>query len=196
MQKNLPGAPNPDILIFFATLSSVFIVEDKNLLKSIYMKNKKIISLVVLVVVIALISFYAGSKYASGKNNSVQFAQNINSMTRGANGNFTGGQKGGMRGGGNVFGTILSKDANSITVELRAPNMGGGTDTQTAEGSKIVFYTDKTTVAKTVDGTLSDLIVGKDVSVSGTANPDGSVSATSIQLRTAPVAPAPVANVQ
>ncbi len=37
---------------------------------------------------------------------------------------------------------------------------------------------------KTVDGTLADLEVGKQVTVTGDQNPDGSVNAKSVQVRT------------
>ena len=151
------------------------------------MQNKKTIYLVVGFVLIAVIFFYAGSQYTNGKNNT-SVAQNGSNMR-----NFTGGQNGGARGGrggGNIFGTILSKDATSITVQLNNfDGNNGGVGAQTAQGSKIVFYTGSTTVQKTVDGTSADLTVGKTISVTGTANPDGSVNATSIQLRTAPLMP-------
>lgn len=142
---------------------------------NIFMKNKKNIMLVVGFILVALIAFYAGTTYSSSKKianlpNGNQFGQ--------------GGQNRGMRtGGGNVFGQIIAKDATSITVELRTPNNQNGASTTTGTGSKIVFYTDKTTVSKTTDGTMADLVVGKNISVQGTSNPDGSVSATSFQIR-------------
>ena len=84
-----------------------------------------------------------------------------------------------------VNGKIIAKDASSITVEMHAiPKEGTqGTSTTTGTGSRIVFYTDKTTIAKTLDGTLTDLEIGKDVNIVGTPNPDGSVIAQSIQIR-------------
>ena len=149
------------------------------------MQNKKTMWVVIGFVLVAIIFFYVGDKYASGKSNGANLTQNSGMR------NFGGGQNGGARGGrggGAVFGTILAKDATSITVQLN--NFGGNNGgTQTAQGSKIVFYTGSTTVLKTVDGTSADLVVGKTVSVNGTPNTDGSVSATSIQLRTVPQTP-------
>jgi len=147
------------------------------------MQNKKTIWLVVGFVVVALIFFYTGDKYASGKT-SAQSTQNSSSFAARAGG----AQR--ARGGGGVFGQIVAVDANSITVELSAP---GGPNTNgtasTGTGSKIVFYTGQTAISKMATGTSSDLVVGTEVTVQGTANPDGSVSAQTISIRPAPNAP-------
>ena len=145
--------------------------------------SKKNIMLVVGFVVVALIAFYAGTAYSKSK--SAKATQDRNQVGFGMqNGQF--GQKGMRTGGGNVFGQIIAKDANSITVEIKAPtNQDGATTANTGTGSKIVFYTDKTTVQKTTEGTIADLTVGKNITVQGTTNPDGSVNAQSISLRPA-----------
>jgi hypothetical protein len=142
------------------------------------MQNKNIVISVIVCVVVAGISFWGGMKYDASKNV-------INQMTnRGGQGGFNqnGGIKNqGMRGGingGAVLGEILSVDSTSMTIKLRDG------------GSKIVLFSPSSKVEKTVDGTTSDVVVGKTVMVTGTANPDGSVSATSIQMRPAfPVVP-------
>lgn len=120
-------------------------------------------------VVIAGISFFGGVKYDQSKSASVStagsnFAQNGQART--------GGQRGTRGAFNGASGSIVSKDATGITVSLR-----DGT------GSKIVFLSASTTVMKTTNGTASDLIIGKEVSVNGTTNPDGSINAQSIQLR-------------
>ena len=82
------------------------------------------------------------------------------------------GVTGGNGGGGFVSGSIIAEDSNSITVKL-------------ADGStKIVLYSGSTTINVSQTGTASDLAVGKDVTVTGTANSDGSVTATRIQMGT------------
>jgi hypothetical protein len=50
-------------------------------------------------------------------------------------------------------------------------------------GSKIVFYGDNTKISKSVAGAFSDLEIGAEISASGKANDDGSITAEAIQLR-------------
>ncbi|MDD4989281.1 MAG: DUF5666 domain-containing protein [Candidatus Pacebacteria bacterium] len=128
--------------------------------------NKKIVSVIV-VVVIAGISFYGGMQY--GKN-SVTNTQGSR-FTQGTGGN--GGQRGtrGGNAGGFVTGTVLSQDANSITIQLRN------------SGSQIILVASSTQISKSVTGTASDIKTGNQVMVSGTANPDGSFTAQSVQIR-------------
>ena len=97
------------------------------------------------------------------------------------------GVKGGTRGtGGFTAGQIIAKDTNSITVQLMTVGAGqGGPATSSTGGSKIVFIDNNTKVTKSVDGTLADLAVGTQVSVSGTPNSDGSENAQSVQIRPA-----------
>ncbi len=85
-------------------------------------------------------------------------------------------------GAGAVFGTIIAKDANSITVQL-----GGGPNASStnagASGSKIVLLNANTEVGKTVAGSSGDLVVGQTVVVNGTPNSDGSITAAMVQIR-------------
>jgi len=150
------------------------------------MKNQKIIGALVIVLVIAGLSFLGGMKYANSKSSSSSFAANIpngfnqNGTSRTGNGMM----RGVANSGGFVSGQVISKDDKSLTVQLGGNNGGA---MQTQSGSKIVFYSPTTTVEKTVSGTATDVSTGNQVIVVGTANSDGSVNATSIQIRSVPV---------
>ena len=137
-------------------------------------KNKKI-GLGVVGVIILIAVFYGGMVYggnnvrASIASRGLGFGQNTGS----------GMMRGNRTANGFTIGQIISKDATSITVQL----VNGGPNTGTTGGSKIVFLDNNTKVTKSVDGTLSDLAIGTTVSITGTPNTDGSVSAQSVQIR-------------
>lgn len=125
----------------------------------------------VIVVVVALISFWGGTKYGAP---SATVSQNGFSRT-GGQGVRTGGR---MQNGGFISGAIVSKDDKSITVKAQDGS------------SRFIFFSNTTKIMKSTDGTLTDLMVGKDVTANGTPNSDGSITAQSIQLRTAMPRPA------
>ena len=128
--------------------------------------NKKLIGSIVVLVVVAGGSFLLG-KMSGG-------------TTPSRGGQFTAGQFGGTRGaggarlgGGMTVGQVLSLDSGSMTLQM-------------ADGStKIVLIGDSTMVEKTVLGTKADLTKGTPISVIGTTNNDGSITASSVQIRTA-----------
>ncbi len=127
-------------------------------------KSNKIIQVVAGLVVVAIVAFYGGMKYGQGSAATATTGQGRGQFGQG---------RGGRNGGGVTAGQILNQDANSITVQLRTG------------GSIIVFLSGSTQVAKTVDGSSKDLTTGEQVVVNGTANPDGSITAQSIQIRPA-----------
>ncbi len=132
--------------------------------------NKKIITGVMAIVIIGG-SFYGGVIYGKniiptrGQFTNVQFTGNA----RGARGT---GVRMGMN-GGITFGEIISKDATSITIKMQ-------------DGStKIALIASSTQIMKSSAGLLSDLATGINVTITGTANSDGSLSAQSVQIRPA-----------
>ena len=131
-------------------------------------------TVIILLIVVAALSFYFGTKIGSSN-------QSVNGQNRQfSQGGFTG-QKlaGGIRNGGGVTsGEILSQDATSITLKMRDG------------GSKIIFISSTTEVTKSVKGALKDLTTGETIMISGTTNPDGSITAQTIQVRPAmPIVP-------
>lgn len=143
--------------------------------------NKKIIGVVLGIVVIGGGSFYAGTKYTAGENISARegsgnFA-NLSPEERQArlqqvgNVGFSGAGRGMRIDGGFVAGEIIAKDDKSITVKLRDG------------GSKIVFLTNATPITKSANGSINDLQIGGQVTISGAVNQDGSVNAQSVQIR-------------
>lgn len=144
------------------------------------MQNKKIILSVVVCVAIAVLSFWGGMSYGKSKVSTRGFGDRQGQFGQGRfdqnGGNRMMGQNNrGMVGGGFTTGDIISKDDKSVTIKLKDG------------GSKIVLVPQSVKVEKTVDGSLSDIIIGKSVMVTGATNTDGSINATSIQIR--PVAP-------
>jgi hypothetical protein len=147
--------------------------------------NKLLPIVVAVAVVIGTSAFYGGMKYAEGRNPARQLSrgdfQNLSPEERqqglqefGANAGagFRGGLGAGQRGSdGFTAGEIIAKDDKSVTIKLQNG------------GSKIVFLSDPTEITKSAVGALSDLEVGKNVTINGTANSDGSVTAQTIQLK-------------
>ncbi len=144
------------------------------------MPTKYILPLVIAFLAVGGCSFYGGMQYAKSSGDARGGAR-FQAGAAGGNPQFQGGAfKTGAGGqgqvrimGGGTIGEVISKDDKSLTVKL----MDGG--------SKIVFYSASTTVGKMSDGTLDDLSAGTNVSVMGTPNQDGSLTASQIQIRPA-----------
>jgi len=140
-------------------------------------KTNHIVIAVLVVLAVAGGAFYGGMQYEK------KIIGSLKGQNRGENfqGRTGGGQRqgggperiGGVQGVGGDFigGTVISKDDKSITVKTR----DGGT--------KIVYFSDSTTVRKSVDGSVSDLANDQEVMVNGKNNPDGSLAAQNIQIR-------------
>ncbi len=142
--------------------------------------KSSIVSFLVGAVIVGGSSFYGGMHYAQS-----QTPQRGNGMfaIMGNNGAIRGQRngRGGMMGGGFTGGEIIAKDDKSITIKM--PD----------GGSKIIFYSGSTEIGKFTSGAPTDLIIGKIVSVRGSVNQDGSITAQSLQLR--PNLPSPIPSV-
>lgn len=150
--------------------------------------NKLIPVVIAVAVVVGGGAFFGGMKYTESKSPrsrvsqaDFQNLQNLSPEERqqrlqefgaSAGAGFRGGAGGGQRSdGGFTVGEIISKDEKSVTVKLQDG------------GSKIVFFSDSTSISKMTDGAKTDLEVGKQITVNGSVNSDGSITAQSVQLR-------------
>lgn len=133
-------------------------------------------------------SFFGGMKYAESKTPrrvSQEDFQNLRDLSpeerqqrlqnMGANAGGPFNRRGGQAGANFAVGEIINKDNASATVKLRDG------------GSKIVFFSGQTTITKMATGSAQDLVVGEQITATGTQNQDGSVTAQNIQIR--PVLP-------
>src|ERR1700733_254633 len=120
-------------------------------------------------VLVAALFFYAGVKYTESKA-PVSAAGRTTASTSAGFAGRTG--RGATAGSSFTTGTIVKVESGDIVITPSG-----------ATGSEVVLVGTSTPVMQTVAGSLSDLAAGQTVMVSGTSNSDGSLSATSIQLR-------------
>jgi len=145
--------------------------------------SKFIVIIILIAAIIGAAAFYAGMKYIQSKTSqgrlsqaNLQNLQNLSPEERqkrlqelGLN---TGARfRGNINSNGLITGEIIAKDDKSLTIKLKDG------------GSKIVFISESTEITKSVTGTLSDLEIGRNIIINGTTNPDGSITAQMIQLR-------------
>lgn len=127
------------------------------------MKNKSLIIVVVGVLIVGAVAFYAGMKYQQSQRG--QFFRQFSNSQGGQNN-----QMRGRMGFRPVAGEIISKDDTSITVKLQDGS------------SKIILLTDGTSYNRSSEGSKTDLKAGERVAVFGMENSDGSVTAQNIEL--------------
>ncbi|MCK9393662.1 MAG: hypothetical protein WCX30_03270 [Candidatus Paceibacterota bacterium] len=131
--------------------------------------KKEYIVFTIILIVVAGGFFYGGMKYQEGKNGA-RFAQMLNGQMQNGQKQGTAGQVTNRQKGGLVGGEILSKDDKSIVLKDRSG------------GSKIVFFSQSTQFLKSTTGSIDDISVGSNITVTGDQNSDGSVTAKIIQI--------------
>lgn len=134
------------------------------------MKNIKPLFPIILILIGLGVGFFGGYEYRNYR------LRQTGGIVSTGNGTFRFMGRNGQNGAGattgrnGFFGSILSIDNNGITVKLQNGS------------SKIVLFGSNTTYSNTVSATRADLKTGENVAVFGTANSDGSVTATNVQL--------------
>ncbi|MDQ5952558.1 MAG: hypothetical protein QG626_687, partial [Patescibacteria group bacterium] len=132
------------------------------------MKNI-LLSVIATAVIVGGGAFYGGMEYAKSQTPTMgDFAPNFGDIDSSQLPNMPGGggfNRGGAASGGFASGEILSIDDESITVKL--PD----------GGSKLIFFSDASEITKSTEGSTEDLGAGKNITVMGTSNDDGSVTA-------------------
>ena len=128
------------------------------------MKNKNLLITIITGFVMLVGGFLGGTEYQKNKNS--RFPGGFSEV--GSRGQMI--QRDGSSGFNQVRGIVLNKDDQSITVKLQD------------ESSKIVLFTNSTTINKTEIGTKDDLKEGENIVAFGNTNPDGSITADNIQV--------------
>lgn len=142
------------------------------------MKNKQthIISMTILIVAVAISSFFGGTKYQQRKNVSNFRQQMIGSnnlpqgMGRNAINNDSIKNRGQAPGFRQNYGEIINIDEKTLTLKM-------------ADGSsKIVLLSDTTKINQSVTANKTDLAVGIKIMVNGETNADGSITSRNIEI--------------
>lgn len=137
-------------------------------------KNQYILILVALLISGA--SFFAGTRYQSNRKGNLAAFSASRDMDQGQRGQQVGQQanvrmgQANPQGGAIINGEIISKDGQSLTLK-----MSDG-------GAKIVIVADSTLYKKSIDAVVADLTMGENVTIIGTNNTDGSVTAKTVTI--------------
>lgn len=140
-------------------------------------KGVVIIGVLLVIVIVGVGSFWAGMKME--ENRIIQDPTRLFQQFRGQGGQFPGmvgtpqaGREGAPLGGG-TMGTIEAVEGDTLVVT-------------TEEGEVQVHTTETTLIEKYTAVGVGELEVGEEVMVSGSQNDDGSITARSIRISTAP----------
>ena len=132
--------------------------------------KKNLILILIALIIVGVGGFFGGMKYGQSqalKNLTPEKMREIFQQRGGPL--FTRNQGQGQR-IGFLSGQVISKDEKSLTIKL-------------PDGStKIVFISQSTQVLKATEGSIEDIEIGKEISVTGTQNEDKSLTARTIQI--------------
>jgi len=142
------------------------------------MNKKAWITVVVVAVVVGGAAFWGGMTYAASKT-TASTASRFAAGTAGFAGRTGAAGFSGAAGGGTV-GTVVQVGSGSFTVQLPT-----STSTTATTGTKIVLVDSATEIDELEAVPVSNLQVGQSVTVAGTSNSDGSVTASSVMIRPA-----------
>jgi len=139
------------------------------------MKSNQIIAVFVLLLIVAIGSFFVGTKYQQKQSISNFREQMIGNrqgqgMGRNTQNGDTTKNRGQMVGFRQTVGEIISVDDKSITIKM------------TDGSSKIVLVSDSTKINQSTTATKTDLKIGTKIMVNGDTNTDGSISSRNIEI--------------
>lgn len=129
---------------------------------------------IIISIILIVLAFVGGNAYGKGHATTASSGASATRTSTSTGAGFAG--RGGIRGttgGGFTAGTIVSVDNGTMTISL------------SAGGSQIIVLSTSTPILNTTIGSTADLKAGANVMITGTANSDGSLTASSIQIRPA-----------
>lgn len=128
--------------------------------------KKQIVFFLAMILLVGGVSFYGGIQYKQKQRSGFNTPANV-TMTNQRQGNL---QRDATVNGGFIVGEVISKDLDSITLKLQD------------RGSKIILISEATPVTQSAPGSIDDIKVGEQITVTGSSNEDGSFWASSIRI--------------
>jgi hypothetical protein len=140
------------------------------------MSKKMWVWAVIIAILVAGAAFWGGMTYAQSQRTSTAASRFGAAGTAFAGRGGAGFAAGGA--GGGTVGTVIQVGNGTFTVQLPS-----STSTTATTGTKLVLFDDATQVQELETVPTSNIQVGQTVTVTGSANSDGSITATSVMVR-------------
>jgi len=135
--------------------------------------KKNLILILIALIVVGTGGFFGGMKYGQSQTLKNLTPEKMREIFQQRGQTFQRGEipQRQREGVGFLSGQVISKDEKSLTIKL-------------PDGStKIIFLSQSTQITKLKEAKIEDIEIGKEISVSGTPNDDGSLTARVIQIR-------------